>query len=1153
MALNDQQSLAATTLAGLVLVDAGAGSGKTRALTQRFVNAVDPDAGIDGWEPLAVDEVVAITFTDKAAGELAERIRASLRTQRHLAEAARRVDVAWISTIHGLCSRILREHALRAGIDPQFGVADSTTAGELAERCFEAVARAALESDGDAETLFAEYGYASVFGAVSEIRHELIKRGLGAQALDIEPVDDPERLLAEAIDMLATTADRVDECGDERDSVTATACACREVSERLCGLDASRTPAADVGRAVWSELKKVPVNGRLQKGEAAPVLADFSEQRTELRQRALALALHGMTRALVALTGEYDRAFAVAKRDRSLLDFDDLQLLALHLLAEQPDLAEAYRERFGLVMVDEFQDTDSLQLQLVRALSGPNLCTVGDERQSIYRFRGAEIEVYRGHRDRARALGVEPIGFFRNYRSHPEVLACVNRVFSSDEYFGPELMRLEASRDEPEPPVLTDIPRVEVVVVDRQNGKTDESREREAAEVADRFAALRSAGIDPGDMTVLVRAWSKAPVFAEALRARGFTVIVGGGDFLGRPEVQLVRAMLRAIANPQDAVALQAVLASPLGGMSATGLWRLGRTARERRVSLWDVAGDPGLELDEADRAAMTRVAEAISQARESVGDVSLGELILRAVTRLGYDLVLLSDGPEGKQRFVNVLKLARLADAFERAGHAGVASFVAHLDTKERLGDDEKIASLADDGSPAVRIMSIHSAKGLEFPVVAVVGLADGRGGGGGALRVGWEPEAKRLRLALRLSGQPQGELRTTKWFDELAERDDAADAEEDMRLAYVALTRAKEYLLLSGGAPVAKLRDPKASCYRTPLGSMLRALGALERVELERDEVVDAGDLQFRLRCVDGDPPVVDRDDGRQVGTQISEAELADHASAALPGVAARVEEVSFSALSAYEQCPRRYWARSILRLGWLEPQREPEGGAGRDLATEEGVQDALTFGSAVHFALEQAIAHGAELGQEQLDDIATMYGLTREGRERLAPVAASALGSGAVRAARDLGTPRVEVPFALELGDDRRSLILRGFIDLYVRSDDGRALIVDYKTGAYGDSDGVREHYGLQASCYALAALADGVREVEARYVRPEVPDGDDIETTVFGPFTAEDAPRLKEQIREVVDRIDAGAFEPRPSKQTCRECAIPRGLCPEAWGP
>ncbi len=219
MELNAEQQAAALALEGLVIVDAGAGSGKTRALTQRFVNAVAPPAEIEGWTPTLVDRIVAITFTDKAAGELAERIRESLRTTEGLAEQARRVDVAWISTIHSFCSRILRENALLAGLDPQFGVADGVTAGELAEACFESAARSAIDRDPAAGALFAEYGYGRVYSAVQTIRRELIKRGLGAEALCTEPTADAKTLLEAAVALLCETADDVAACSDPRKSV----------------------------------------------------------------------------------------------------------------------------------------------------------------------------------------------------------------------------------------------------------------------------------------------------------------------------------------------------------------------------------------------------------------------------------------------------------------------------------------------------------------------------------------------------------------------------------------------------------------------------------------------------------------------------------------------------------------------------------------------------------------------------------------------------------------------------------------------------------------------------------------------------------------------------------------------------------------------
>ncbi|MDR3686459.1 MAG: UvrD-helicase domain-containing protein, partial [Coriobacteriia bacterium] len=197
--LNEDQRVAAECLSRSVLVTAGAGSGKTRMLTQRFVNAVIPGA-VDGWRPASVDELVAITFTDKAAGEIAERVRLALRASDR-AEDARCVGDAWISTIHGLCSRLLRRHAFEAGVDPLFSVADTVETGQLREAAFEKAARAQLASDDGTIALFDAYPYDALFSAAREIARELAVAGTRPADIALEPAESPAALLGDAQDL----------------------------------------------------------------------------------------------------------------------------------------------------------------------------------------------------------------------------------------------------------------------------------------------------------------------------------------------------------------------------------------------------------------------------------------------------------------------------------------------------------------------------------------------------------------------------------------------------------------------------------------------------------------------------------------------------------------------------------------------------------------------------------------------------------------------------------------------------------------------------------------------------------------------------------------------------------------------------------------
>jgi RecB family exonuclease len=272
-----------------------------------------------------------------------------------------------------------------------------------------------------------------------------------------------------------------------------------------------------------------------------------------------------------------------------------------------------------------------------------------------------------------------------------------------------------------------------------------------------------------------------------------------------------------------------------------------------------------------------------------------------------------------------------------------------------------------------------------------------------------------------------------------------------------------------------------------------------------------------------------------------RLSESELGGEAGPEAPVDLPIVDAVSFSALKTYLTCPRRYWAERVAGFGRFDDLLPAP-------PTAPGADDPLAFGSAVHEALEEAV-EGRTPDAERLASIADAYGLGQQARERLGRAVEATLSSAAMAEARAVGTPRAEVSFAVALGASDGEVRLGGAIDLLALGG-GRAVILDYKTGTSGGPDDIRERYGLQARCYALAALAAGAEEVAALYVRPEVAVEGDVETTRFGPFGPADVPSLEAEVLEIVGRIRDGDFSPIPSTFTCRDCPIPRALCPEA---
>src|SRR4051794_36723650 len=491
--LTPQQQRAVDRRDGPLFVHAGAGSGKTSVLVERFVRAArDDEAGVDG--------VLAITFTDKAAAEMKLRIRnrfAELGDR----ELARETERAWVSTIHGFCSRVLRAHPLAAGIDPEYRVLDEGEAARLALQASEQAMEDFLGSDPEPERLelIAAYGPDQLGQLVRDFHARRRAAGESEPRLPV-PTDD-------------------------RDQFEIACC-------RLLG----------------------------------EVLVAFSER------------------------------YAALKRRRSGLDFDDLELLTRDLLRDNPGLRDRYRARFAHVLVDELQDVNPLQEQLLDLIADGNLFTVGDELQSIYGFRHADVGVFRRrHADADRDGRIESLTV--NFRSRPEILDVIDAAFAEVfEGFQPLDAPDDAEREEE--------PRVELLLVDKSSarwkdtlgedpfrgGAATEWRAAEARLLAKRIESIATAERRSyGDFVILLRASSDAPLYERALRDRGLpTYLAGGGGYWGQQQVADVRSYLAAVANPRDEVALTAALASPLGEVSLDGVVALGLDAKRQRMNLWD-------------------------------------------------------------------------------------------------------------------------------------------------------------------------------------------------------------------------------------------------------------------------------------------------------------------------------------------------------------------------------------------------------------------------------------------------------------------------------------------------------------------------------------------------------------------------------------
>ncbi|MBD0291355.1 MAG: UvrD-helicase domain-containing protein, partial [Thermoleophilia bacterium] len=396
------EQLAAIEESGVVFVSAGAGTGKTTVLVERFVRAVVE-------RELPLDSILVITYTERAAGELRSRIRQRL-TELGRRELSAEIDRAWISTIHAFCSRLLRAHPFEAGLDPNFRVLDEPQALVLRSEAFsEALAAFLADRRPERLRLLATYGSrrlaTMLFGAYERLR----SAGRPLQLAGAEP-----RSIADAAGALRECARAA--LADAGEDAEGTALVARALD--LVGPDGALPPPERL-----LDLGDLRVPERRSEG-----FASYHEALAALESAALDAVAARDRDLLQALLVELDRVYAEAKERESALDFEDLQLRARALLRADAGVRERTRWRFRSVMVDEFQDTNRLQCELVDELACDELFFVGDEFQSIYRFRHADVEVFRERRSRSPGV----LALTRNYRSRPEVLAVVNHLFGTE-------------------------------------------------------------------------------------------------------------------------------------------------------------------------------------------------------------------------------------------------------------------------------------------------------------------------------------------------------------------------------------------------------------------------------------------------------------------------------------------------------------------------------------------------------------------------------------------------------------------------------------------------------------------------------------------------------------------------------------------------
>ncbi len=847
MNLTPEQEQAVTERGRDVIVTAGAGSGKTRVLVERYVGLLKDHQ---------IDQLVAVTFTEAAAAEMRGRVREAVMADSDMSAHRQNLDRAIIGTIHSLCLQLLRENPVESGIDPGATVLDENLAqAEILAACRDAIEAAASGEEEGAEAILRLGPYSTRLTLPRMVeRRDEIERAFEAMGGDtprewevhvkrtldkfLEPrAAELRGSLAEHREFLAnaqnpgesdtltpTVTDVLEALKDPLSGTT------EDLVERLRLAAEIESPGGRGTRGAWAYPPKEVRDSVRAIREAHKSLAPFIWNEADAEAMTVLGALRELFRNAV-------RRYEDKKREQSALDFLDLELKAIELLKAHPGVAASYRSTFRHVLVDEAQDLNPTQDLFLRLLAGvgveadiarPERFFVGDIKQSIFRFRRSDVRNLNRLKDEVWLQSGAMVALSTSYRSHRRLVEATNKVMEG--VFGEPEADYEARMEPMEAvrPSAGSKASVEVLQVAREFKEPDDESKptgpqrtrMEAHIVAGRIRQLIDERreiwdkgdkeyrlIEPGDIVILLRRMTNVNEYERALEHHGIPYrTTSGGNFYRREEIVDLTNMLEWLAEPANSIALIGLLRSPFFVIDDESLISLTESARSARKDsraplesshILASLRNPPAGVRQETRQLCLHAARALDQLREESRLATPEQLLESALILTNYEA---SWAPlrGGDQALANIRQFVGLARGL---GELSVDEFVQHI---QMLRDEleARAPQAALDAVDAVRILTVHSAKGLEFPVVFI--------GDAGTTRVGpppppvlWNAETG-ISMTLERDVSEIDEPRSRPaLYNFLRERDDLEDAAERKRLLYVAVTRAADLLVVSGVEP--------------------------------------------------------------------------------------------------------------------------------------------------------------------------------------------------------------------------------------------------------------------------------------------------------------------------------------------------------------
>lgn len=1066
------RDLATEDLSKSYIVEAAAGTGKTTILVKRILNLIKKGEA-------RLDEVVAITFTEKAAAELKIRLRQEFENAllqethpdriQHLWEALSDLERMQVTTIHSFCGSLLRERPLEANLDPNFEVADALMAALLQREVWEGWFERKIKDNDPALRRALTMGVKT--DQIYEMAKSLIKN---REMLESPPILSSREKLEKDIDRfveifqenLASLNSMKQYCRKKEDKAFLTI---EELNLKMKELD-SISDREERERFIYKELQlQSSSKGNKSNWKPESHLMKAREHFDSIREyleKIKGVIADSILTGLIDTLRSYLDAYQMVKKERNLLDFHDLLLCTRRMLKQHPEVRRYFRDRYRFLLVDEFQDTDPLQAEIIFFLSeeerskatewrrvqvaNRRLFLVGDPKQSVYRFRRADIEMYEEAKIRLGPSRLLTIS--QNFRCAPSIIHLVNRIFRDliippeEGQYQPEYVPLHFGRkEETIPPVHGTIllypPKKEEILMNT----AEECRYWESQCVASFIQRLvteerwevwdeESQSFRPimfKDIAILMRNHHPVPFLEEALRSNRVNYrVLGGKFFYQRQEVEQLLNVLQAIDDPNDKVALIGALRSPFFGIS------------DEDIFLFHTHGGELNYLPDARNTHLEEPFKLLKELHEIRNQVSVS-ILLKKLYEATRGLVLFLMKPQGEQRVMNLLRIGDVARSLEERGLVSFRAFVRWLSERQEEEDEDQEPPALDRGDDFVRLLTFHKAKGLEFPVVILTDLAH-KGNDREDLII----DRNGGRIGIKM-GSGKHLLQTLN-FEELKRWEEQRREAEERRLLYVAMTRARDFLVL----PVFWVKDKKGGGMEIPSKSFM---AYLQPYLIDPDRA-PYGEIEEGIIFYD---------------TNRLELTPEDQGSFLYPTLLEKQNEEDI-------RLPLRQLEQ------WREAQREIKrrGEEGRPIATAiekveeikreeesaillvKGGEGAI-FGKLVHHLFEKVDWHQPMLLKEMAESEGKALGAPGPIIKRAEEMVRQALRSPTLQRVINSGDYYKEVPFSYK----KDGILYEGVMDVVFKEKDG-LIVLDFKTDLV-DQESLKskaEYYRPQVEVYS-----------------------------------------------------------------------------------